>query len=556
MNRREFLRRSVPVTAIPFLLNGFPLRAYGRAPFLETLVAAATATDRVLVLVQLGGGNDGINTVIPLDQDSVYMSVRSNIAIPINSVIRLHSSTGSPLPAGLHPSMDGRFTVGGVSVPANGGMKALFDDGKLTIVQGVSYPNPNLSHFRATDIWLTASDYNVELNTGWLGRYLDREFPGYGTPQFDDQVMPDPLAIQIGSVVSFGLQGSARSMGIAIQSPETFFQLVNQGSGGAIDSAPQTPAGRELEYIRAVAVQSQEYAAQIKRAADLAPRNLSALYPDTGRNTLADQLRVVARLIAGGLKTRVYVVNLGGFDNHSAQVDVTDKTSGIHASLLGRLANALMAFQDDIRLFGVEHRVLGMTFSEFGRRVASNASLGTDHGTAAPMFLFGAPVKAGIVGANPSLTDLTNGNLKMQYDFRDVYASVLSQWFGVSSAELNAVLSKATGPLDPNLPLIRREVAVSAERPSALPTEFQLYANYPNPFNPSTTIAYDLPHDVNVTLKVYDVMGREVATLVNEYQHAGKHRVQFHPNGLSSGAYIYQLQAGSFTDRKRMLYVK
>jgi uncharacterized protein (DUF1501 family) len=525
---------------------------------LETLVAAATETDRVLVLVQLGGGNDGINTVIPLDQDSVYASVRPNIYIPLNTVLRLNSSTGSPLPAGLHPSMDGRFTVGGVSVPPNGGMKLLFDDGKLTIVQGVSYPNPNLSHFRATDIWLTASDYNVELNTGWLGRYLDREFPGYGTPQFDDQVMPDPLAIQIGSVVSFGLQGSARSMGVAIQSPETFFQLVNQGSGGVIDTAPQTPAGRELEYIRSVAVQSQEYAAQIKRAADLAPRNLSTLYPPDGRNSLADQLRVVARLIAGGLKTRVYVVNLGGFDNHSAQVDTTDKTLGIHASLLGRLANALMAFQDDIRLFGVENRVLGMTFSEFGRRVASNASFGTDHGTAAPMFLFGSPVRAGIVGENPKLDapNLVNGNLKMQYDFRDVYASVLSQWFGVSSAELNAVLSKASGAINPNLPLIRPGIAVSAEQQSTLPTDYQLYANYPNPFNPSTTIAYDLPHDATVSLKVYDVMGREVATLVQEYQPAGRHRVQFHPNGLASGAYIYQIQAGSFTDRKRMLYVK
>jgi hypothetical protein len=133
---------------------------------------------------------------------------------------------------------------------------------------------------------------------------------------------------------------------------------------------------------------------------------------------------------------------------------------------------------------------------------------------------------------------------------------VLSQWFGVSSAELNAVLSKASGAINPNLPLIRPGIAVSAEQQSTLPTDYQLYANYPNPFNPSTTIAYDLPHDATVSLKVYDVMGREVATLVQEYQPAGRHRVQFHPNGLASGAYIYQIQAGSFTDRKRMLYVK
>lgn len=534
MNRRDFLRRSVPVTAIPFLLNGFPLRAYGRAPFLETLVAAATATDRVLVLVQLGGGNDGINTVVPLDQDSAYMNARPNIALPLsgtNGVLRLNDRTG------LHPAMTG--------------MKSLWDEGKLNIVQGVCYPNPNLSHFRATDIWLTASDYNVQLNTGWLGRYLDYEFPDYP----NDPVMPDPLAIQIGSVVSFGLQGAERSMGIAIQNPETFYQLVTAGSGGVVDTAPQTPAGRELEYIRSVAVQSQAYAVQIRDAANRA-QNVSTLWPAAGQNSLADQMKIVSRLIAGGLKTRIYVVNLGGFDNHSAQVVQGSTTTGIHATLLGRLATAVMAFQDDIKRLNVEHRVLGMTFSEFGRRVASNASLGTDHGTAAPMFLFGSPVQAGIVGVNPSLTDLTNGNLKMQYDFRDVYASVLSQWFGVSSAELNAVLSKGSGVLNPSLPLIRPSMATSAEQPSALPTEYRLYANYPNPFNPSTTITYDLPNDANVTLKVYDMMGREVMTLVHEYQPAGRHQVQFHPNGLASGAYIYQLQAGSFTDRKRMLYVK
>ncbi|HEY4612227.1 MAG TPA: hypothetical protein VII11_04535, partial [Bacteroidota bacterium] len=341
MNRRDFLKRSVPVTAIPFLLNGFSLKAYGRAPFLQTLVAAAAATDRVLVLVQLGGGNDGINTVVPLDQDSTYMNVRSNIAIPLDTVLPLTDATG------LHPIMTG--------------MKSLWDDSKLTVIQGVTYPNPNLSHFRATDIWLTGSDYNVTLNTGWLGRYLDYEFPEYP----DDPVMPDPLAIQIGSVVSFGLQGLERSMGIALQNPDTFYQLVNAGSGGVVDTAPQTPAGRELEYIRGVAVQSQAYASQIKVAADNA-QNQSALWAGQEQNQLAQQLKIVSRLIAGGLKTRIYVVNLGGFDNHSAQVLASDTTTGAHATLLGRLAAAMVAFQDDIKLLNVESRVLGMTFSEFG----------------------------------------------------------------------------------------------------------------------------------------------------------------------------------------------
>lgn len=527
MNRREFIRRSVPVTAIPFLLNGFPVRAYGRAPFLDTLVAASSATDRVLVLVQLGGGNDGINTVIPLNQDSAYMNARPNIALPLNEALVLRDGVG------LHPTMTG--------------MKDLYDQGRLTVVQGVSYPNPNLSHFRATDIWLTGSDSDVTLSSGWLGRYLEEEFPDYP----DDPVMPDPLAIQIGAVVSFGLQGTARSMGIAIQSPDTFYQLVSAGSSGGTDTAPQTPAGRELTYIRNVSVQSQAYAGQVKGAADKAG-NLSTLWPAAGQNTLADQLKVVSRLIAGGLKTRVYVVNLNGFDNHSSQVDSADTRIGIHATLLGRLSAAMMAFQDDLRLHNVEDRVLGMTFSEFGRRVQSNASRGTDHGTSAPMFFFGEPVLPGIIGSNPSLTDLTNGNLRMQYDFRAVYASLLQQWFGVDHSELQGLLLKDFQ----QVPLIRPGAVVSVEDGHTVPSEYRLSANYPNPFNPSTTIAYDLPHPGHVSITVYDMMGREMAVLVNEYRSAGRHQVVFHANGLPSGTYLYRLQANNFSDRKKMMLIK
>lgn len=526
MNRRDFLKRAVPVTALPFLINGFPLRAYGLNPFLEALVAAAAATDRVLVLIQLNGGNDGINTVIPLDQYSAYMAARSNIAIPENSVLKLSDATG------LHPAMTG--------------MKALWDSGKLTVVQGVTYPNPNLSHFRATDIWLTASNYDETLTTGWLGRYLQYEFPRY-PDGYPNEVMPDPLAIQIGSVISLGLQGAGKTMGIAIQDPQTFYQLVGSGSTGGTDTPPQTPAGRELSYIRQVALQSQQYATQVRNAADKA-QNQSTLYPPANQNALADQLKIVARLIAGGLKTRIYVVSLGGFDNHSGQVVSGSPITGIHATLLGRLATAAQAFQDDLRLLGVEDRVVSMTFSEFGRRVASNNSLGTDHGTAAPMFLFGKTVRAGLLGFNPSLTDLSSGNLKMQYDFRQVYASVLSQLFGADQNALNTVLLRGFTPL----PLIQRAVT-SVAHDQTIPSSYRLYENYPNPFNPSTTISYDLPTDANVELKVYDILGREIVTLVDERQTVGRHRVLFDASNLSSGTYIYQLHAGSFTDRKKML---
>ena len=532
MKRRDFLRGVVPVTAMPFLLNGLPLRAYGRSPFLESLVGAYSATDRVLVLVQLSGGNDGINTVIPLDQMSAYNNLRGNIAIPQSAVLPLTSATG------LHPKMTG--------------FKTLYDQGKLMVVQGVSYPNPNLSHFRATDIWLTAANSNEYLNDGWAGRYLGKEFPAYPR-DFPNQVMPDPLAIQIGAVTSTALEGPSSSMGISIQDPTTFYQLVNGISLGGQDTAPQTPAGHELTYIRDVALHSQQYATQVKTAADKVKTQVT--YPTS--NTLADQLKIVARLVGGGLKTRVYIVSMGGFDNHSAQVDSADSTIGTHATLLQRLADATLAFQNDLIQLGVEDRVIGFTFSEFGRRVQSNASRGTDHGTAAPMFVFGKGINGGVpngvVGFNPRLTDLSSSNLTMQYDFRSVYASVLSQWFGANPTELNAVLLRSYQ----QLPIIKAGVAVSVADASSLPSEYRLYENYPNPFNPTTIISYDLPGDADVTLKVYDMLGREVTTLVDQRQGAGHHSAQFAPtSGLSSGAYIYQLQAGSYQDRKKMLFLK
>jgi uncharacterized protein (DUF1501 family) len=425
MKRREFIRRLVPATALPLCVDGFRMTAFGGSPLLAALAGASAALDRVLVLIQLSGGNDGINTVIPLDQYSTYES--------------LSNATG------IHPAMTG--------------MKTLYDDGKLSVAQGVTYPNPNFSHFRATDIWLTASDYNVDLSSGWLGRYLNYEFPDYPSG-YPNLTMPDPLALQIGSVASVGFQGSSQSTAITIQDPNTFYQLVSGSSSGGQDYAPPTAAGDELSFIRAVAAQSVSYASRVKLAANRV-LNKSALYPAAGQNTLADQLKIVARLIAGGMRTRIYLVNLGGFDTHSNQVAAGDTTTGTHATLLGKLATAALSFVDDLEILGCDHRVISMTFSEFGRRVTSNASLGTDHGTAEPVFLIGRMVRPGVVGSNPSLTDLSGGNLKMQFDFRTVYASILSQWFGVNQAELDAALLKSFQPLD----LIQSPIMLPRRRP-------------------------------------------------------------------------------------------
>ena len=523
MNRREFLRRSVPASVVPLMVGGYAVKALGRSSILEALISNAVDTDHVLVLIQLNGGNDGLNTVIPLDQYSNLSQARGNILIPEAKVLRLTDATG------LHPAMSG--------------MKNLYDEQKLAVIQSVGYPSPNFSHFRATDIWLSGSDSNQYVPSGWMGRYLDEEFVDYPTG-YPNAAAPDPLAIQIGSVVTTGFQGPDVQMGIAITSSTNFYQLVS----GVVDTAPDTRAGHELTFVRHVIQQTQEYTTRIRDAAAKA-KNQSTLYPAAGQNSLADQLKIVAQLIAGGLQTRLYMVSIGGFDTHSGQADAGTPETGQHANLLGRLSTAITAFQDDLKLLGKEERVIGMTFSEFGRRIASNASYGTDHGTAAPVFIFGKYANAGIYGTNPTIKAgvTPNDNLPMQFDFRSIYASLLSTWFSVPKAELENVLLKEFA----SVPI------VSEGDPSqVIAKRFRLEQNYPNPFNAGTRIRIHSSGDYYATIKVFNSLGQRIAVLAEGLLTEGDHEFAFDSGNLPSGMYFYRLESGNATQVKTMVLVK
>ncbi|MFD2574054.1 DUF1501 domain-containing protein [Spirosoma soli] len=425
MKRRDFLA-SASASVLPVMLNGFGLKAMNRQSALVQALLGTTAlnNDRVLVIVYLNGGNDGLNTVIPVDQLSAYNGLRSNIAIPQNKILTLEGNQAT----GLHPAMTG--------------MRDLYNEGKLSIIHSVSYPNPDQSHFRSTDIWMTAVDANQTSASGWAGRYLENSFPGYPA-NYPNPQMEDPLAIQIGYLTSTALLGSQQSMGIALNDPNSFYQLVGSGDAASPTDVPCCDAGDLITYIRKQQALSVGYAGEIKRAAD-AGKNL-ATYPDaTAKNSLADQLKIVARLIHGGLKTKIYFVSLGGFDTHASQVDNSDTTQGEHASLLGKLSVAISTFQQDLKLQGLEDRVVGMTFSEFGRRANSNNSKGTDHGIAAPMFVFGTSVKHRTIGQNPNLSNLTgqwgDKEIDMQIDFRRVYSDVLNDWFGTARSTTDTLL--------------------------------------------------------------------------------------------------------------------
>lgn len=423
MKRRHFLRNTLPAAVtLPGLLNGFSFSAFGAAPndALRSLLSTAASNDHILVLIQLQGGNDGLNMVVPLDMYANYYNARTNVAIPQSKVLRLDGTDKT----GLHPAMTQ--------------LQSMYNDGKLSMVQSVGYDNPSYSHFRATDIWMSGdntSARHLREKTGWLGRYLENEYPGY--PQAYPQAeMPDPLAIQVNNVSSVSVQGPLISMGLNITDPTKIYSFDNPFNDYALDSAS---ANRELRYLRIISEKTRTYS-DIIRAAYLKSNNLNE-YPD---NSLARQLKIVARLINGGLKTRVYCVSLSGFDTHKQQVNTSDTTTGTHAKLMKDLSTSIAAFQKDIELMQQDDRVLGMTFSEFGRRIKSNASLGTDHGAAAPLMLFGKHVKKGILGKSPDIgAEVSSAsNIPFQYDFRSVYATVLERWFCVQQPLLDSLLLK------------------------------------------------------------------------------------------------------------------
>lgn len=516
MDRRQFFKSSAPALTLA-LGGGFGAKVYG-APSsgasAESSAGAAAGNDRILVAIQLFGGNDGLNTVIASDRYDDLVRARPAIVPPKDKVLALTPETG------LHPAL--------------AELQGLYKDGKVAVVQNVGYPSPNQSHFRSTDIWLTASNSNQVLESGWLGRYLQIVHPGFPA-NYPNADFPDPPAVQIGSVLSQAFNGEESPLGLTLTNPNSLFPYL----GNDVNPAPDTAAGNTVEYVRMVAKQTQKYGDRVKAAAAKAA-NKSALYPATGNN-LANSLKIVARLIAGGLQTRVYMVSQGGFDTHAAQVEALDRLAGQQPSLLSQLSTAIAAFQDDLRLLGLEDRVLCFTQSEFGRRIKANASLGTDHGTAAPLFVVGKGVKGGILGANPVIpANLTEkDNLPMEFDFRRVYAGILGGWMGLGSADLKKVLLQDFDPL----PLSATSTGIRAGSPGLGAAGFSLAQNSPNPCRGLTRIAFTLEEADEISLTLHDTRGRLLRRLVQGRQGRGLSHFTLDASMLASGRYTYRLQS-------------
>jgi uncharacterized protein (DUF1501 family) len=422
--RRDFLRTGVLGGALSWTVPAFLSNTFSALHAQAADAATQTATGRdstILIVLQMAGGNDGLNTVVPYANDD-YFRARRKIAVPVNSILKINDDIG--LPQSLS------------------GFKDLYDAGHLSIIQGVGYPNPNRSHFRSTEIWQTASDSEKIESYGWLGRYFDNACAG-ADPTVGVNIghqMPQafnahtPTGISLDNPQNYRFNAGHRAANGEMNADEKSFRELNQpapedaameNSGATVGAigGPVAHHGSVMDFLQRTALDAQLSSDKILAITKKVENK--AEYPTT---QLARSLKLVGQLIAGGLPTRVYYVSQGGYDTHTNQ-------TGQHQRLMQELGDSVKAFVADLKAQGNLSRVLLMTFSEFGRRVSENANGGTDHGAAAPMFVIGEKLKAGLRGTQPSLApaDLFNGDLKYNVDFRSVYAEVLEAWLKTPS---------------------------------------------------------------------------------------------------------------------------
>ena len=520
LNRRDFIRlTSVAAAALPIALSGFPIYANQKPKGLTF----EENNDNILVLIQLQGGNDGLNTVFNLSQYNNLQSVRSNIIIPDSDLISLNDETK------LHPSMEG--------------MKNIWDHENLGIIQNVAYPNQNRSHFRSTDIWNSASSSEDYISSGWLGRFFSENHSEFPT-DYPNTENPHPFAVTLGTIISETCQGSNANFSMALIDPN------NPGTAAASNAGaiPNNCYGDMLTFVNNTVSQTNAYAGIIENASNTG-NNLSDKYENTDNYNLAGKLKNVARLISGGLKTKVYVVQLGGFDTHDNQVVDGETKTGVHGELLNELSKAISAFQDDLELLGVDNKVVGMTYSEFGRRIRSNDGLGTDHGTGAPLFLFGNCVKNQVLGDAPEIdteVDVLEG-VQMQYDFRNVYGTILTDWLGATKTESNTVLFDEFD----SLPLFKDGCNGTLSTDTFILDELSLDV-YPNPTMDFINIRF-FGNNENIKITLYNTIGAVLKEVTNEKYSSIQHTLKVDLQRLPKGNYFIHYQSKGISKTKKLL---
>jgi uncharacterized protein (DUF1501 family) len=558
MKRRDFLKTGLKIgvaaNALPIMLGGSPVRALGRSPLRNALEVAQSTNNNVLVIIQLQGGNDGLNCVVPFT-DPNYATLRPTLGLS-------GSNLTAPLPdhqsLAFHSAMASFLTLYG----QGGG------NGNMAILQNVGYPNPILSHFRGTDVWNTATDSGIYASTGWVGRFLANQ---YGAPQTTSGSWP--LGIEFGNALSDIFLGANGGMGIAMNS------VPSKASPGGqkYDAIPANPTTQynELAFVRLIQQESEVYSSTIVNRSITTNK---VTYPSSA---LATQLAGIAQMIAsqlqnGSVQTKIYLVTQGSYDTHATQLTR-------QASLLTDLSAAALAFQQDIEAFGAVNgvnmadTVAMMTYSEFGRRAAENGS-GTDHGTAAPHFVIGTQVIGKVYGTDPDLSatgagginnnnENTPGNIAYDptHDFRNVYATMINEWLmaGVDQSTISTVIQdvltqdtngveySATKTPWQSLGIFKNATNYVGSAPGAV--GLMLLQNYPNPAYGSTTIPYMLDVAGPTELGIFSSDGVEIARPIDGWQSAGQQSVSFDVSKFASGVYFYRLKTATQTVSKPMI---
>lgn len=572
MDRRHFLKKLPVAVGAPFLLNGVALQPMFAHSKLSQ-AARMSANDRAMVIIQLHGGNDGLNAVIPVNQYSDYYNLRPNLAIPDSGsrrFITLDPTLPSSQQVGLHPDMVG--------------VKELYDQGRVSILQNVGYENMNGSHFKGRDIWFGGVGYNDPVTSGWIGRYLELAFKqeGYQFPQDSPNPdRPDPLGLEFSNEVSLGFHTEDTvPAAISIPNPATFFDFVSglEGYNEEIKIDPRgfppeaiadSLYGEELNWILGIEQGTDKYAQRLQTAyksgdAFKSGVNYPKIYPLAApngslNNPLSRNLEIIAKLLQGGCQTKVFLIRMGGFDTHVNQVENYDNTLGNHAALLYHVSSAMKAFQDDLKARSLDGRVLTVTLSEFGRRAKANGSYGSDHGTVAPMFVFGNGINPGVIGNSPDLSKIENhgGNLSDRKeditDYRVVFSTILQDWLEVPAANIPVIFPGLGTNNQPaasdKVPLFGRVTALD----EFVRQRFRLDNCQPNPVRTQTTIPFYINTAAHVTLILYDLRGKQIRVLLDEYKPAGEHMVTIDLTMLPSGTYLYRVDAGLLKDTRKLM---
>jgi uncharacterized protein (DUF1501 family) len=527
-SRRSFLQAMGIAGTGSMMLGANMLTASGPSPL--TAAIAAAETDNILILIRLSGGNDGLSTVIPMEQYDSYANARPNIYIPESKVLKLTDEFGVP----------SYMTA----------LEPMWGDGQFKAVHGVGYEGQSLSHFTGSDIFantdLTTTGFQG-LNTGWMGRHFENIYPDY-------LINPPaaPAAIQIGQFGNLVFQGEETNYAFVTSNIDQLEEIAESGLQYSLDDMlfGDCMYGDQLKFLRGVANTTYEYSGLIHEAYERGQNQVE--YQDNG---FARQLALLARLIKGNLGTKVYMISMGGFDTHGNQPLA-------HERLMTNLSVAIDNFYDDLGFTQQDDKVLSMTFSEFGRRIFENGSNGTDHGKAAPTLFFGSGLNgSAFVGDHPTLDNPDGrGNLEYTMDFRDLYATVLAEWLCVDIPLVEQhLLNHPYAPVNlgfncsgiefPDIVYSDGEPTLPTTEPTE-PTPFDpelLEAVVHKPFYPTDStphIYLEMPFSAHVDIQLYNILGQNVGTVFNEMMFEGSTEINIRermPGHLSTGKYIYRI---------------